>query len=201
MYEWLYSFRRPAHPWSKSYIMTHDVDELLDIHNEMYFYLQSTPQTSPQASLVRATATLIEEHLRAHGALMLAGGVGSGGNINMQLSAPAPPQAPPQVQAQQPAQQNIVYHEQTVSPAPVAQQQPAQQNTVFHEQVLPQQTVVYQQQPQPQVFNIPAPVATLTVTSTPVQRIVVGGFRTPSIGFVRTRRFGLRSLYDSDDSD
>jgi len=204
----------PEHPWPLDWIERQSLDYLLQTHNNMYRELQKFPERSN----VRGTASRIEEYLRTHGAVML-GEVGGGGNINVQLSAPAPPTPPPvqaqppqqnivvhhQVQqppVQQPAQQNVIYHQQVQQP-PV--QQPAQQNVIYHQQVQPQlqQNVVYQQLQQPQVLSIPAPVATLTMTSTPVQGIVIGGIVTPRIGYVRSpRSFGRRGFFDYDsDSD
>jgi len=201
----------PEHPWPLDWIERQSLDYLLQTHNNMYRELQKFPERSN----IRGTASRIEEYLRAHGAVML-GEVGGGGNINVQLSAPAPVTAPAPVQTQiqvqqppqpqQPPQQNVFVHQQVQQP-PV--QQPAQQNVIYHQQVQPQlqpqpqQNVIYQQLQQPQVLSIPAPVATLTMTSTPVQSFVIGGIVTPRIGYVRSpRSFGRRGFFDYDsDSD
>jgi len=189
----------PEHPWPLTWIERQSLDYLLGTHNNMYRELQKYPERSD----VRGTASRIEEYLRTHGAVML-GEVGGGGNINIQMSAPAPEPAPvqTQIQVQQPPQQNVFVRQQVQQP-PV--QQPAQQNVIYHQQVQPQlqQNVVYQQLQQPQVLSIPAPVATLTMTSTPVQGFVIGGIVTPRIGYVRSpKSFGTRGFFDYDsDSD
>jgi len=211
----------PEHPWPKAFIEKQSLEWLLEVHNNMYLDMQRYPRGINNA-LYRATCSNIEEHLRAHGAVMLGEG-GGGGSLNIQMSAPAPAPVQTQMQVQQlpqqnvvvhqqvqqqpvqePAQQNVVYHQQ-VQPQPV--QPPAQQNVVYHQQVQPQpqpqQNVIYQQLQQPQVLSVPAPVATLTMTSTPVQGFVIGGIVTPRIGYVRSpRSFGRRGFFDYDsDSD
>jgi len=192
----------PDLPWPKAFIEKQSLEWLLASHNNMYLDIQRYPRDSDNV-LYRATCSRIEEHLRAHGAVMLGEG-GGGGSINIQMSAPAPAPVQAQIQVQQPPQQNVVVHQQ-VQQQPV--QQPAQQNVIYHQQVQPQpqpqQNVVYQQLQQPQVLSIPAPVATLTMTSTPVQNFVIGGIVTPRIGYVRSpRSFGRRGFFDYDsDSD
>lgn len=176
-----------------TFIERQSLDYLLQTHNNMYRLLQKYPKRSN----IIGTASRIEERLRAHGTVML-GEVRGGGSINIQMSAPVPAPAPApvqtQIQVQQPPQQNIVVH-----------QQVQQQHVIYHQQVLPQPqpNVVYQQQQQPQVLNLSAPVATLTVTSTPVHNFVIGGIGTPRIGYVRSpRSFGGRGFFDYDsDSD
>ena len=209
----------PDHPWPKAFIEKQSLEWLLEVHNNIYRDIQRDPFYEDNAAL-RGSASIIEEHLRAHGAVMLGEG-GGAGSLNIQMSAPAPVQTQMQVQqppqqnvivhqqvqqppAQQPAQQNVIYHHQVQQP-PV--QPPAQQNVIYHQQVQPQpqpqQNVVYQQLQQPQVLTIPAPVATLTMTSTPVQGFVIGGIVSPRIGYVRSpRSFGRRGFFDYDsDSD
>ncbi|KAI4937873.1 hypothetical protein J4E85_000310 [Alternaria conjuncta] len=156
----------PDHPWPKAFIEKQSLEWLLEVHNNIYRDIQRDPFYEDNAAL-RGSASIIEEHLRAHGAVMLGEG-GGAGSLNIQMSAPAPVQT--QMQVQQPPQQNVIVHQQVQQPPA---QQPAQQNVIYHQQVQPQpqpqQNVVYQQLQQPQVLSIPAPVATLTMTSTPVQ--------------------------------
>lgn len=188
----------PVHPWRSSYIESQDLDDLLRTHNEMHYYLQECSYEDSIRSRVRVTASRIQGWLEENGAVMLTGGAGGGGNVNVQLSAPAPApaqpqqeiierqQAQPQMQIQQPAQQDIIYRQQALNPMPIAQQQPLlqpiQQNIIFRQQAPIQQSVVYQQQQQqPQLFTIPALAATLTLTSAPVQNLMIGQIGTPAI--------------------
>ena len=192
----------PDLPWPKAFIEKQSLGWLLEVHNNMYLDIQRYPHDSDNA-LLRATCSIIEVYLRAHGAVMLGEG-GGVGSVNIQMSAPVPVPAPvqAQIQVQQPPQQNVVFHQQVQQP-PV--QQLAQQNVIYHQQVQPQpqRNVVYQQLQQPQVLSIPAPVATLTMTSTPVQNFVIGGIVTPRIGYRRRRSsFDWRGYYrDDSDSD
>jgi hypothetical protein len=207
------------HPWEKSYIQRQPLEELLRVHNEMYYYLQEIPDDEEDwIRGVRLTASRIQEWLEQHGAVMLTGAA-SRENINIQLSAPAPAPAQPQqdiierqlvqpqMQTQQSAQQDIIYRQQAFNPVPFAQQQPMpqpiQQDIIYQQQAPLQQSIIDQQQQQSQLFNIPAPAATLTLTSGPVQNLLIGRIGTPRIAYLSRRR-RLRTqglLYYSSDSD
>ena len=107
----------PPHPWEGSFIEGVDLEELLSVHNKMYYYLQERTQDNDVRSRVRVTASRIQERLQQHGARKLIGATGGGGSINMQLSAPSP--APAQLR------QDIIERQQVQSQLQI--QQPAQE--------------------------------------------------------------------------
>jgi hypothetical protein len=202
----------PPHPWERSFIEGVDLEELLSVHNKMYYYLQERTQDDDIRSRVRVTASRIQERLQQHGARKLIGATGGGGSINMQLSAPSPApaqlrqdiierqQVQSQLQIQQPAQEAFTM-------VPFAQQQPMpqsiQQGLMYQQQAPLQQSILYHPQQQPQSFNITTPVATLTLASAPVRNILIEQFDSPRIVYLSRRR-RLRNqglLYYSDDSD
>jgi hypothetical protein len=93
MYQFLtYGVR---HPWERSYIQeVCTLEELVGVHNEMYYYLQEQPYDDDLRSRIRVTATRIQEWLEQNGAMMLTRVAGGAANINIQLSAPAPAPEP-----------------------------------------------------------------------------------------------------------
>jgi hypothetical protein len=76
-----------------------------------------------------------------------------------------------------------------------------QQDIVFRQQPSIHPSVIYQQQQQPQVFAIPAPAATLTLSSAPVQNVLIGRIGTPAWSWGDPKRFRTRGLLYYNDSD